>query len=121
MKVTLFKGLPYSIQEVNPFSHTSYHQTYTYHANIIEVEHVFEIIRSGYYQQQINKLRSLYKIDKQQYAEVKKSLPICIFSGEYTGFGNNFLTNPSGLICLDFDKVPTINLVMLRSKLMNDP
>lgn len=121
MKVTLFKGLPYSKQEVNPHNHTSYHQTYTYPATPIEVEHVFEIIGSGYYQQQIDQLRSLYKVDKQQYAEVKKSLPICIFSGEYTGFGNNFLTKPSGLICLDFDKVPTINLVMLKYQLMNDP
>ena len=121
MKVTLFKGLPYSKQVFNPYSLVSYYQTYTYPANIIEAEHVFEIIKSGYYQQQIDELRILYVTDKQRYQEIKQSLPICIFSGEYTGFGNNYLTSPSGLICLDFDKIPVIDIVMLKYQLMNDP
>ena len=119
--VTVIKGLPFSKQETNLLTGQSYYQTYEYEPKNLDVMNLFEIIQQGGVKDEIDLTRMFYLTDKFHYNEIKRSLPICLFGGEFSGFGNSHLINTSGLICLDFDNIPGTEVQQQKDKFKKDP
>ena len=70
--------------------------------NYITLETALQRIASGKQQQLVTELRSGNK-------ELKKSLPIVLFSGEFSGRNDKDLVNHSGIIVVDFDHIDVDN------------
>jgi hypothetical protein len=70
--------------------------------NYITLETALQRIASGKQQQLITELRSGNK-------ELKKSLPIVLFSGEFLGRNDKDISNHSGIIVIDFDHIDVEN------------
>ena len=58
--------------------------------------------------------------DKDAKSKAKKRLPAVSFAGNFTQRGNKYLTDLSGLICLDIDELGKWWLPELRSEIIND-
>jgi hypothetical protein len=86
MKVTFFK----SINNTAP-------------ANSKDVVHYLDRIREGKSKEIIKEIR--VAPSKEKASELKKTLPLVCFNGEFTSRGLKGLKKPSGLMVLDFDDV----------------
>lgn len=84
-----------------------------------EIEVVFERIRIG------NSLNTLKEIreekDEAKKRLIKNTLPSICFAGKFTQRKDDSCSDFSGLVCLDFDKIPTQKkLLELKQKLIKD-
>jgi hypothetical protein len=71
-----------------------------------DVSFFLDRIRNGKSKEVVTKLR--LENDLEQKKVIKKSLPVVCYGGEFTKRGNKFLKVPSGLLTLDFDKLPDV-------------
>lgn len=85
-----------------------------------EIAVIFDRIRSGNSKELVNKVRSAP--DKKLADEFKSGLPSICFSGIFKKRSKSGIIEHSGLICLDFDKYKSEELLLTdRKKLIADP
>lgn len=68
---------------------------------------ILELIRNGKYKNEIADIR--VQKDKEKRNELKSKLPYVTFAGTFETRANSYLKKPSGLACMDFDKVEDID------------
>ncbi len=112
--ITVFAHLPETRQN------GSGNYVYHYPANDCDVHVPLEIIKQEKFISQIDQLRLLYDQDKNQYSEKKKELPIIMFNGRFSRFAKEGLISPSGLIVLDFDDIPSSDLITVWNELVRN-
>jgi len=87
-----------------------------------DIQIVFDTIREERFEPTIDHLRAYYNTNKAQYDNLKKQLPVCLFSGIFSDFANDKLITSSNLIVLDFDKIPDANEVLnQKNQFKSDP
>ncbi len=86
--------------------------------NLIEIDVALERIRTGKASKAIIEQLET-ETDEKERANLKKKLPLICFSGEFTKRANKAVTQHSGYICLDFDKLGD-RLETVRSKFQAD-
>ena len=74
--------------------------------HLIEIDKVFERIKTGKSQELIEKIRSIQ--EKKERDKIKTQLPSICFSGEFTKRANDSCVKHSGYVCIDFDHVENI-------------
>jgi hypothetical protein len=91
----------------------------TFDKNYISVDTAIERIKNSRYKDRILKMRTL---GKDEYTSEKNKLPVYRWSGIFE-YGNDAgIKTHSGLICLDFDKYPSDEVMSdHRKKLCSDP
>jgi len=117
--ITVFSHLPEKVEYQTPlgdFFYTKHHYPPIYE----EVHTILEVIRIEKFKSQIDELRILYDQDKNQYSEKKKELPIIMFNGRFSRFAKEGLISPSGLIVLDFDDIPSFDLITVWNELVRN-
>lgn len=89
-------------------------------SNAIHIDHLklFDRIRTGKYKELIDKIRSENTDRKRN--ELKQQLPSILFSGKFSARNAKAIIEHSGLICLDFDKIPQANMEAVRTTLEAD-
>lgn len=84
--------------------------------NYIELKDIIEDIKSDKY---LNIITSILNTnDKAKIKELKTSLPIVCFNGKFSKKGDDYFIESSGLICLDFDKIPDDEFNKIKSDLL---
>lgn len=116
--ITVFSHLPEKVEYQIPLGNFFY--TKHYPPNDWDVHVPLEIIKQEGYKSQIEALRLLYDQDKNQYSEKKKELPIIMFNGRFSRFAKEGLIFPSGLIVLDFDDIPSSDLITVWNELVRN-
>lgn len=81
-----------------------------------DVGYILDRIREGKSRKQVEELR--FEPDKDKKKELKASLPLVCFNGEFVKRAKNFLKKPSGLMILDFDHLE--NVVEYKKNLIKD-
>ena len=119
MKVTVFKQKPYSEEYTNPLGVKTF-RTMEYPPNHVDVEQVLNIIRQEKLKPGIDTIRSFYDTDTQMYSELKGKLPVCLFAGIFGRFSNAAFITPSGLVTVDFDKIPVHAMSDVRNMIVQD-
>ena len=117
--ITVFSHLPEKVEYQTPlrnFFYTKHH----YPPNDWDVHVPLEIIKQEGYKSPIDELRILHDQDKNQYSEKKKELPIIMFNGRFSRFAKEGLISPSGLIVLDFDDIPSSDLITVWNELVRN-
>jgi hypothetical protein len=118
-EITVFSHLPEKVEYQTPLRncfYTKHHYPPIYE----EVHTILEVIRIEKFKSQIEALRILYDQDKNQYSEKKKELPIIMFNGRFSRFAKEGLISPSGLIVLDFDDIPSSDLITVWNELVRN-
>lgn len=88
--------------------------------NYRTIDAILHRIRSGKSAEMVNAARNVYN-DRVAYDKAKKRLPCVLFSGQFQYRSIAGLINPSGFICLDFDKFPNeAELALWRDSLDSD-
>lgn len=103
MKTGLFSFFSGGIKQTKP-------------ANNLDIQVVFELIKSETYKALVQKIRSCE--DEIQKKELKAKLDYVCFAGVFSKRNEASLVQESGLICLDFDHIP--NLEETKAKLKNE-
>ena len=85
-----------------------------------EVHTILEVIKQEKFKSQIDQLRLLYDQDEDQYNDKKKELPIIMFNGRFSKFAKEGFISSSGLIILDFDDIPSSDLITVRNELVRN-
>lgn len=116
--ITVFPHLPEKVEYQTPLRNFFY--TKHYPPIYEEVHTILEVIRIEKFKSQIEALRILYDQDKNQYSEKKKELPIIMFNGRFSRFAKESLISPSGLIVLDFDDIPSSDLITVWNELVRN-
>lgn len=95
---------------------TFYDQTPYY----LPIDKALERIRNGKSKQLVKACQEVYN-DPKQYAAAKRKLPCILFSGQFAKRAISGLITHSGYICLDFDKFPNEDeLILWRDNLEGD-
>lgn len=121
LKVTLFKGLPFKRECINPVTSIKYYKIMEYPPFYEDITTVFDIIRQEKFKSQIDLMRTFHDTDKSKYDELKHKLPICLFTGRYSNFSNSGLLQSSNLVVIDFDKIPSNDMSSQWSLITKDP
>ena len=89
-------------------------------SNAIHIDHakIFERIRTGKYKDLVEKIRTESNNKKRN--DLKQQLPSILFSGKFSARNAKAIIDHSGLICLDFDKIPTDTMQAVRDTLEAD-
>lgn len=116
--ITAFKHLPEKVEQQTPTGPFFYVNHYPPVDD--EVHTILEVIKEEKFKPQIDQLRLLYNQDKNQYSEKKKELLIIMFNGRFTKFAKEGFILPSGLIILDFDDIPTSELITVWNGLVRN-
>lgn len=116
--ITAFKHLPEKVERQTPTG--PYFYTNHYPPVDEEVHTVLEVIKEEKFKLQIDQLRLLFNQDKNQYNEKKKELLIIMFNGRFTKFAKEGFVSPSGLIILDFDNIPSSDLITIWNELVRN-
>jgi hypothetical protein len=89
-------------------------------SNAIHIDHtkIFERIRTGKYKDLVEKIRTETNDKKRN--DLKQQLPSILFSGKFSARNAKAIIDHSGLICLDFDKIPTDTMQAVRDTLEAD-
>ena len=82
---------------------------------------VLEAIKTEQLKERIANIRQLSITNPTEAQSEKGELPIILFSGEFNHFAKAGLIKLSGLICLDFDGIPTNEMASVRQQLISDP
>lgn len=120
-KVTIFKGLPFKQECINPITGIKYYKKMEYPPSYEDITMVFDIIRQEKFKPQIDLMRTFHDTDKSKYDELKRKLPICLFTGRYSNFSNSGLVQSSNLVVIDFDKIPSNDMSNQWSIIIKDP
>lgn len=120
-KVTIFKGLPFKRECINPITGIKYYKKMEYPPSYEDITMVFDIIRQEKFKPQIDLMRTFHDTDKSKYDELKRKLPICLFTGRYSNFSNSGLVQSSNLVVIDFDKIPSNDMSNQWSIIIKDP
>ena len=121
IEVTIFKQKPYSQEYTNPLTGIKSFRVMEYPPNHVDVDLIFDMIKQEKLKPEIDAMRSFYDTDHSKYSELKGKLPICLFAGTFGRFCNDALITPSGLVVLDFDKIPVQEMVNVWNMLIRDP
>lgn len=79
-------------------------------------------IHGGTYATQVDRLRTLRTTDPVAYKEKKTELlPAVTFHGKFTRRADKHIVEHSGLLCMDFDNLPTDKLPEIRAAITADP
>lgn len=119
--VTVFKEKPYKEEYIDPLTGMKRFRTMEYPSNHVDVNLVLDIIRLEKLKKEIDTMRAFYVSDHPKYSELKEKLPICLFTGTFGRFCNDALITPSGLVVLDFDKIPVQEMANVWNMLIRDP
>lgn len=120
-EVTVFKEKPYKEEYISPLTGMKRFRTMEYPPNHVDVDLVLDIIKQEKLKKEIDTMKAFYVSDHPKYSELKEKLPICLFTGTFGRFCNDALITPSGLVVLDFDKIPVQEMANVRNMLVNDP
>lgn len=90
----------------------------TSNANHIDHTKLFDRIRTGKYKELIHKIRTEPSTAKRN--ELKQQLPSVLWSGKFSARNAKSIIEHSGLICLDFDKIPINTMDAVRDTLEAD-
>lgn len=121
IEVTIFKQKPYSQEYTNPLTGIKSFRVMEYPPNHVDVDLIFDMIKQEKLKPEIDAMRSFYDTDHSKYSELKGKLPICLFAGTFGRFCNDALIAPSGLVVVDFDKIPPQDMSDVWNMLVNDP
>ena len=121
IEVTIFKQKPYSQEYTNPLTGIKSFRVMEYPPNHVDIDLVFDMIKQEKLKSEIDAMRSFYDTDHSKYSKLKGKLPICLFAGTFGRFCNDALIAPSGLVVVDFDKIPVQEMVNVWNMLVNDP
>lgn len=84
-----------------------------------KADYVFDRIQTGRSKKLIEKIRQ--EPEKEKRDKLKEGLPSICFAGKFNYRSNDGITQHSGLICLDFDKIPTKDEVFdLKAEICTD-
>ena len=119
--ITIFKGLPFKQECINPVTGTKYYKIMEYPPFYEDITMVFDIIRQEKFKSQIDLMRTFHDTDKPKYDELKHKLPICLFTGRYSNFSISGLIESSNLVVIDFDKIPLNDMSSQWSIITKDP
>lgn len=117
--ITVFSHLPEKVEyhtHLGNFFYTKHH----YPPIDEEVHTILEVIRLEKFKSQIEALRILHDQNKDLYDEKKKELPIIMFNGRFSRFAKEGLISPSGLFILDFDHIPSSDLITVWNELVRN-
>ena len=92
MEVTIFKDLKHTL---TPF--------------IREVDFIFDRIKKGASKELVEKIRA--EEDQEKVNILKSKLPAICFCGRFKNRADNAIIEHSGLVCLDFDKYKSIDIL----------
>lgn len=120
-KVTIFKGLPFKQECINPVTGNKYYKIMEYPPFHEDITMVFDIIGQEKLKPRIDQIRAFHDTDKAKYDELKHKLPICLFTGRYSSFSNSGLIESSNLVVIDFDKIPSQDMSYQWSLITKDP
>lgn len=120
-KITIFKGLPFKQECINPVTGIKYYKIMEYPPSHEDISMVFDIIGQEKLKPQIDLMRTFYDTDKLKYDEQKHKLPICLFTGRFSNFSNSGLLESSNLVVIDFDKIPFQDMSTQRDIITKDP
>lgn len=120
-KVTIFKGLPFKQECINPVTGNKYYKIMEYSPFHEDITMVFDIIGQEKLKPQIDLMRTFHETDKAKYDELKHKLPICLFTGRYSNFSNSGLIESSNLVVIDFDKIPFLDMSSQWNLITKDP
>ena len=120
-KITIFKGLPFKQECINPVTGIKYYKIMEYPPSHEDISMVFDIIGQEKLKPQIDLMRTFHDTDKLKYDEHKHKLPICLFTGRFSNFSNSGLLESSNLVVIDFDKIPFQNMSIQRDIITKDP
>lgn len=119
--ITIFKGLPFKQECINPVTGTKYYKIMEYPPFHEDITMVFDIIRQEKFKSQIDLMRTFHDTDKSKYDELKHKLPICLVTGRYSNFSISGLIESSNLVVIDFDKIPLNDMSSQWSIITKDP
>ncbi len=119
--ITIFKGLPFKQECINPVTGTKYYKIMEYPPFYEDITMAFDIIRQEKFKSQIDLMRTFHDTDKPKYDELKHKLPICLFTGRYSNFSISGLIESSNLVVIDFDKIPLNDMSSQWSIITKDP
>lgn len=120
-KITIFKGLPFKQECINPVTGIKYYKIMEYPPSHEDISMVFDIIGQEKLKPQIDLMRTFHDTDKLKYDEQKHKLPICLFTGRFSNFSNSGLLESSNLVVIDFDKIPLQDMSTQRDIITKDP
>lgn len=120
-KITIFKGLPFKQECINPVTGIKYYKIMEYPPFHEDISMVFDIIRQEKLKPEIDLMRTFHDTDKLKYDEQKHKLPICLFTGRFSNFSNSGLLESSNLVVIDFDKIPFQDMSTQRDIITKDP
>ncbi|WP_018665969.1 BT4734/BF3469 family protein [Bacteroides gallinarum] len=120
-EVTVFKQKPYSEEYITPLTGMKRFRVMEYPPNHVDIDLVLDIIRQEKLKAGIDTMRAFHASDHPKYSELKEKLPICLFAGTFGRFCNDALITPSGLVVIDFDRIPVQELSDVRNMLIKDP
>lgn len=120
-KITIFKGLPFKQECINPVTGIKYYKIMEYPPFHEDISTVFDIIGQEKLKPQIDLMRTFHDTDKLKYDEQKHKLPICLFTGRFSNFSNSGLLESSNLVVIDFDKIPFQDMSTQRNIITKDP
>lgn len=119
--ITIFKGLPFKQECINPVTGIKYYKIMEYPPSHEDISMVFDIIGQEKLKPQIDLMRTFHDTDKLKYDEQKHKLPICLFTGRFSNFSNSGLLESSNLVVIDFDKIPFQDMSTQRDIITKDP
>lgn len=120
-KVTIFKGLPFKQECINPVTGNKYYKIMEYPPFHEDITMVFDIIGQEKLKSRIDLMRTFHETDKSKYDGLKHKLPICLFTGRYSNFSNSGLIESSNLVVIDFDKIPFLDMSSQWNLITKDP
>ena len=120
-KITIFQGLPFKQECINPVAGIKYYKIMEYPPSHEDISMVFDIIGQEKLKPQIDLMRTFHDTDKLKYDEQKHKLPICLFTGRFSNFSNSGLLESSNLVVIDFDKIPFQDMSTQRDIITKDP
>lgn len=120
-KITIFKGLPFKQECINPVTGIKYYKIMEYPPFHEDISTVFDIIGQEKLKPEIDLMRTFHDTDKLKYDEQKHKLPICLFTGRFSNFSNSGLLESSNLVVIDFDKIPFQDMSTQRDIITKDP
>ena len=119
--VTAFSRLPYE-KRINPVTKEEYIVRLEIRPVYEDLDVILDTIREERLKNVIDQMRYFHDgADYKKYDELKHNLPVCIFTGEFTDFSNAGFVSSSGLLVVDFDKIPTTEMPEVKDMVENDP
>lgn len=86
----------------------------------VEASYIIDCIRNGKWKANIEQLNS-FDYDSHEQKEYKKGLNVILWQGTFSARRNDAILQHSGLVAIDFDKIPEDKMAEYYQKLSGDP